>query len=85
MSKQLRIVDWWVRLNRFVETLCLALFVEEGILVCLVDKEVKLEITPRELHIPRDGCPLAKGDRFAVGSTICQCIAADDILPQHIA
>ena len=77
-------MDWWVRLDRLVEALRLALLVEEGILVCLVDKEVELEVAPRELHAARDRCPLAKSNRLAVRSAISQSIATDDILLQHI-
>ncbi len=38
------VVDWRVRPHRFVEALCFALLVEEGILMRLVDKKVKLEV-----------------------------------------
>ena len=48
------------------------------------DKEVKLEVAPRELHAARDGCPLAESDGLVLGSAIGQCVAADDILLQHI-
>ena len=77
-------MQWWIGTYRFVEALCLALLIEEGILVCLVDKEVELEVAPRELHAPRNGCPFAEGDRLAVGSAICERIPTDYILPQHI-
>ena len=49
------------------------------------DKEIKLEVTPRELHAARDGCPLAESDGFVLGSAIGQRIAADDILLQHVS
>ena len=49
------------------------------------DKEVKLEVAPRELHAARDGSPLAESDGLVLGSAIGQRIAADDILLQHIS
>ena len=49
------------------------------------DKEIKLEVASRELHAARDGCPLAESDGLVLGSAIGQCIAADDILLQHIS
>lgn len=75
----------WIGTHRFVETLHFALFVEKTVLVVFCDKEVKLEVAPRELHAARDGSPLAESDGLILGSAIGQCIAADDILLQHIS
>ena len=75
----------WIGTHRFVETLHFALFVEKTVLVVFCDKEVKLEVAPRELHAARDGCPLAESDGLVLGSAIGQRIAADDILLQHIS
>ena len=77
-------MQWWISTDRFVEALCLTMLVEEGILVRLVDKEVKLEVTPRELHAARDRRPFAEGDRLVIRSAIGERIATDDVLPQHI-
>ena len=68
-----------------IETLCIALLVEETVLVALGDEEVELEVAAGELHTARDGCPLAEDDGLVLGSAIGQCIAADDILLQHIS
>ena len=84
MHIQLRVVNWWIGTHRFVKALCFALLVEEGILMCLVDKEVKLKVAPRKLHTPRDGSPFTEGDRLIIRSAIGQRIATDNILPQHI-
>ena len=78
-------MQWWIGSHRFVETLHFALFVEEAVLVALCDKEIKLEVAPREVHAARNGCPLAESDGLVLGSAIGQCIAADDILLQHIS
>ena len=78
-------MQWWIGTDRFVEALCLALLVEEGILVCLVDKEIKLEVAPRELHAARYRCPFAESDGLVLGSAIGQRIAADDVLLQHVS
>ena len=69
---------WLVKALRF------ALLIEEAVLVALGDKEIKLEVTPRELHTACDRCPLTESDRFTLGSAIGQCIAANDILLQHV-
>ena len=69
----------------FIETLRLALLVEKAVLVALRDKEVKLEVAPRDLHTARYGCPFAEDDGLVLGSAIGQCIAADDILLQHVS
>ena len=74
-----------IRPHRFVEVLCLALLVEERILVCLVDQKVKLKVSPRELHTAGDGSPFTESNRLAVCGAIGEGIAADDVLPQHIA
>ncbi len=68
----------------FIETLRLALLVEKAVLVTLRDEEIKLEIASRELHTARYGCPFAENNGLALGSAIGQCVAADDILLQHI-
>ena len=62
-----------------------ALFVEKTVLMVFCDKEIKLEVAPRELHAARDGCPLAESDGLVLGSAIGQRIAADDILLQHVS
>ena len=77
-------MQWWIGTHRLVETLHFALFVEKAVLVVFCDKEVKLEVAPRELHAARDRCPLAESDGLVLGSAIGQRIAADDILLQHI-
>ena len=53
--------------------------------MCLVDQEVELEVTSRELHAARNGRPFAERDRLAVGSAIGEGIATDDVLLEHIA
>ena len=78
-------MQWWIGTHRLVETLHFALFVEKAVLVVFCDKEVKLEVAPRELHAARDGCPLAESDGLVLGSAIGQRVAADDILLQHIS
>ena len=78
-------MQWWIGTHRLVETLHFALFVEKAVLVVFCDKEVKLEVAPRELHAARDRCPLAESDGLVLGSAIGQCVAADDILLQHIS
>ena len=78
-------MQWWIGSHRFVETLHFALFVEKTVLMVFCDKEIKLEIAPRELHAARDGCPLAESDGLVLGSAIGQRIAANDILLQHVS
>ena len=78
-------MQWWIGTHRLVETLHFALFVEKAVLVALCDKEIKLEVAPRELHAARDRCPLAESDGFVLDSAIGQRIAADDILLQHVS
>ena len=78
-------MQWWIGTHRLVETLHFALFVEEAVLVVFCDKEIKLEVAPRELHAARNGCPLTESDGLVLSSTIGQRIAADDILLQHIS
>ena len=78
-------MQWWIGTHRLVETLHFSLLVEEAVLVVFCDKEVKLEIAPRELHAARYGCPFAEDDRFVLGGAIGQRIAADDILLEHVA
>ena len=72
-------MQWWIGPHRFVEALCLAMLIEEGILMRLVDKEVELEITSWELHTTRNGCPFEECDRLAAVSAIGQRIATDDV------
>ena len=45
IAVELCVMQWWIGTDRFVEALCFAPLIEEGILVCLVDKEVELEVT----------------------------------------
>ena len=78
-------MQWWIGTHRLVETLHFALFVEKTVLVVFCDKEVKLEVAPRELHAARYGCPLAESDGLVFGSAIGQRIAADDVLLQHVS
>ena len=46
IAVELCVMQWWIGTDRFVEALCFALLVEKGILVRLVDKEVKLKVAP---------------------------------------
>lgn len=78
-------MQWWIGTHRLVETLHFALLVEEAVLVALGDEEVELEVAARELHTARNGCPLAEGDGLVLGGAVGQCIAADDVLLEHIA
>ena len=78
-------MQWRIGAYWFVEALRLSFLVEETVLVALGDKEIKLEVTPRELHTAGDGCPLTEGDGFTLGSAIGQCITTDDILLQHVS
>ena len=78
-------MQWWIGTHRFVKTLHFSLLVEEAVLVVFCDKEIKLEVTPRELHAARDGSPLAESDGLVLGSAIGQRIAANDILLQHVS
>ena len=52
--------------------------------MCLVDKEVELEIASRELHAACNRCPFAERDRFAIGSAIGEGISADDIFLEQV-
>ena len=78
-------MQWWIGTYRFVEALRLALLIEEGILVCLVDQEVKLKVAPRELHAARDRRPLAEGNRPVIRSAVGEGIPTDDVLLEHVA
>ena len=77
-------MQWRIGLYWLIKVLRLSLFVEEAVLVALGDEEVELEVATRELHAASDRCPLAEGDRLALGSAIGQRIATDDVLSQHI-
>ncbi len=68
-----------------IETLCLALLVEEAVLVALGDEEVELEVAAGELHTAGDGCPLAEDDRFVLGGAVGEGVAADDVFSEHVA
>lgn len=85
LGVKLGIMHRWIRPYRFIETLGLTLLVEEAVLVVLCDKEIKLEVAPRELHAARDGCPLAEGDGLVGGGAVGEGVAADDVLLEHIA
>lgn len=78
-------MQWGIGAHRFVETLHFALLVEEAVLVAFCDKEIKLEVTPRELHAARNGCPLAESDGLVLGGAVGQCIATDDVFSEHVA
>ena len=78
-------MQWWIGTHRFVKTLHFALFIEKTVLMVFCDKKIKLEVAPRELHAARYGCPLAEGDGLVLSGAIGQCIAADDILLQHVS
>ena len=70
---------------RFVKALRFALLVEEAVLVALGDEEVELEVATGELHTAGDGCPFAEGDGLVLGGSVGEGVAADDVLPEHIA
>lgn len=78
-------MQWGIGAHRFVETLHFALLVEEAVLVAFCDKEIKLEVTPRELHDTGDGRPLAESDGLVLGGAVGQCVTTDDILLEHVA
>ena len=78
-------MQWGIGAHRFVEFLDFALLVEETVLVALGDEEVELEVAPGELQAARDGSPLTKADRLVFCCAIGQCVAADDVLSEHIA
>ena len=69
----------------FVEALHFALLVEEAVLVALGDEEIELEVAAGELHTARDGGPLAEDEGFILGGAVGEGVAADDVLPEHIA
>ena len=72
-------MQWRIGAYWFVEALRLSFLVEEAVLVALGDKEIKLEVTAREILAACDGCPFAEGDGLALGSAIGQRIATDDL------
>lgn len=78
-------MQWWTGAHWLVETLYLALLVEEAVLVALCDKEIKLEIATRELHAASNWCPFAESDGLILGCAIGQRITADDVFLQHVS
>ena len=78
-------MQWRIGAHRLVEALSLSLLIEEAVLMALRYKEVELEIATGKLLAARDGRPLAESDRLTVSGAICQRIAADNILLQHIS
>ena len=82
---KLGVMQRGISVYRFVEALHLALLVEEAVLVALGDEEVELEVAAGELHTARDGCPLAEGDGLVLGGAVGEGVAADDVLPEHVA
>ena len=77
-------MQWRISAHWLVKTLRFALLIEKAVLVVFCDKEIKLEVAPRELHTACDRCPLAESDRFTLGSAIGQRVAANDLLLQHV-
>ena len=63
-------MQWWICVHWFIEALRFALLIEEAVLVALCDKEIKLEVAPRELHTARDGRPLTEGDGLVLGGAV---------------
>ena len=63
-------MQWRIGAYWFVEALRLSFLVEEAVLVALGDKEIKLEVTPRELHTAGNRCPFAEGDGLVFSSAI---------------
>ncbi len=53
--------------------------------MALGDEEVKLEIAAGELHTASDRGPLAEGDGLVLGGAVGEGVAADDVLPEHVA
>ena len=78
-------MQWWICAHWFIEALRFALLIEEAVLVALCNKEIKLEVAPRELHAARDRCPFAESDRFIISGAIGKRIATDNILLQHVS
>lgn len=78
-------MQWGIGAHRLIETLHFALLVEETVLVALRDEEIELEVAAGELHDPSDGSPLAEGDGFILGRSVGECVAADDVLLEHVA
>ena len=78
-------MQWRIGTHRFIEALRFALLIKEAVLVALRNKEIKLEVAPRELHTASDGCPLAEGDGLAFYGAIGQCIAANNVFLQHVS
>ena len=78
-------MQWGISVYRFVEALHLALLVEEAVLVALGDEEVELEVAPGKLQAARDGCPLTEDDGLVLGGAVGEGVAADDVLPEHVA
>ena len=85
LGVKLGIMHRWIRPYRFIETLGLALLVEEAVLVALGDEEVELEVATGKLHTAGDRRPLAEGDGLVLGGAVGEGVAADDVLLEHIA
>ena len=78
-------MQWRIGAHRLIKALRFALLIKEAVLVALGDEKIKLEVAPRELHTASDRCPLAEGDRLALGSAIGQRIAANNVLLQYVS
>ena len=78
-------MQWRVSAHWLVKTLRFALLIEKTILVTLCNKEIKLEVSAREVLAACNGCPFAESNGFALSSAIGQCVAADDILLQYVS
>ncbi len=85
LGVKLGIMHRWIRPYRFIETLGLALLVEEAVLVALGDEKVELEVAAGELQAAGDGGPLAEDDGLVLGGAVGEGVAADDVLPEHVA
>jgi len=78
-------MKWRIGAYWLIKALHLSLLIEEAVLMALCHKEVELEIATGKLHAARYRCPLAESDRLTLGGAICQRIATDNILLQHIS
>ena len=68
---------------RLVKALCLALFVEKGILMVFGHQIIELEVAA--MHLFANERPFAENDRLAIGSGIGQGIALHDVALQQVA